>query len=130
MRCLEYQSRLDGRDDRRLDWVISLSGQADDAESEIGRSVGRRQHPAERQRSRVVWRVWSSWRRGRVLRDCQAASWRVTFLPDMRSSSAMSWRLPLRGEAVVPVGAEVGEVGAGVRQQVPGDGEGGVADGD
>src|SRR5207245_10576809 len=30
----------------------------------------------------------------------------------------------------MPVGAEVGEVGGGVRQQVPDDGEDGVADGD
>ena len=30
----------------------------------------------------------------------------------------------------MPVGAEVGEVGGGVREQVPGDDEDGVADGD
>jgi hypothetical protein len=32
-----------------------LAEQAVDAESKIGRSAGRRQYPAERQRSRVVW---------------------------------------------------------------------------
>src|SRR6266496_3666330 len=35
-----------------------------------------------------------------------------------------------RGEAVMPVGAEVGEAGGGVGEQVPDDGEDGVADGD
>jgi hypothetical protein len=35
-----------------------------------------------------------------------------------------------RGEAVVPVGAEVAVAGGGVGEQVPGDGEDGVADND
>ena len=63
-----------------------------DAESKIGRSGGRRQHPAERQRSRV--RAGSGAVTGSL---GQAVSWRVTFLPDSRSSSVMSWRLRRSG---------------------------------
>jgi len=55
------------------------------SDSKIGAGLGARQHPAERQRSRVIFG-------GGAAVVGQAASFRVTFLP-VRCSS---WRMRLR----------------------------------
>jgi hypothetical protein len=79
-----------------------------DAESKIGRSEGRRQHPAEPGSS---GRAGSG---GVVEGDLPAGQ--ALEVGDELSLAADG------GEAVVPVGAEVGEAGARVGQQVPDDG--------
>src|SRR6266496_1605397 len=92
-----------------------------DAESKIGRSVGRRQHPAERQRSRILVFWWQG--SGGVGEGDFLAGEAFEFGDQLSFAS-------LGCEAVMPVRAEVGEVGVGVGEQVPDDGEDGVADGD
>ena len=57
------------------------------SDSEIGAQLGARQHPAERQRSRVVFQDRMG--PGGL---AQAASFRATFLPVRCSSWRMRWR--------------------------------------
>lgn len=85
-----------------------------DAESKIGQLAGRRQHPAERQRSRVCWagvvvavRAGAAGVSGGVLEGDFLAGQAFQLGDELAFAT-------LRGKAVVPVRAEVGEVGGGV----------------
>ncbi len=63
-------------------------------------------------------------------RGGQAAVWRVAFLPERYLSSWINWRARRCGCRVVEVGAEIGEAGLRVEEQLIGDSEDRVADGD
>src|SRR6266545_3780817 len=105
--------------------LARMTARTAEAESKIGRSVGRRQHPAERQRSRVLARCggYGEVVSGGVVEGDFLAGYPFEFGDELAFAAQ-------RGEAVMPVGAEVGEAGGGVGEQVPDDGEDGVADGD
>src|SRR5215467_3575033 len=83
---------------------------APDAVQRLSLADGHTTAPGGAQRSRVRWSGWS----GGFLEQDLLAGEAFEFGDELALAAQ-------RGEAVVPVRAEVGELGGGVREQVPGD---------